>query len=327
MAVTKYPKEIFTNIKTKNGGAQTFSVASNLQFDEDKPLAMMSSLSRYVLTAVEKNSSGKTSILIGNIPAKLVPAIAERAKSVLTNTININADSSEKATEKPWPVLERNKKICEALELSPTMGNNKGKPFWSIPAEDIKKYREFLGKNAEKYPKNKEIINKIDLFLTASKEIQDKCVSFMKETRSAKDRSTTAPSGELIIYESGTKPRVSQKREDGKVQVYNIKIAYVIGQNYPFNVTITNYYAFVKKTDTGALNVQGNSVCDKVSSIVRMSELDGLAFVKSMEDDAMAYKISFYARQLKKADELVKSNIEQSKKNAENDSDAYFSDF
>ena len=76
-----------------------------------------------------------------------------------------------------------------------------------------------------------------------------------------------------------------------------------------------------------SLNVQGNSVCDKVSSIVRMSELDGLAFIKSMEDDAMAYKISFYARQLKKADELVKSNIEQSKKNAENDSDAYFSDF
>lgn len=326
MAITKYPKEIFTNIKTKNGGAQTFSVASNLQFDEDKPLAMMSSLSRYVLTAVEKQSNGKTSILIGNIPAKLVPAIAEKAKSVLTNTINAN--NTQETTEKPWPVLERNRKICEALELSPTMGNNKGKPFWTIPVEDIKKYRDFLGKNADKYPKNKEIIARLDLFLNESKEIQDKCIAFMKETRSAKEGSTPVSSGELIIYESGTKPRVSQKRDDGKVQVYNIKIAYVIGQNYPFNVTITNYYAFVKKTETGALNIQGNSVCDKNASIVRMSELDGLAFIKAVEDDAMAFKISFYAKQLKKADELVKNNIEQSKKNnTGDDGEADFSDF
>ena len=323
----KYPKEIFTNIKTKNGGSQTFSVTSNLQFDEDKPLAMMSSLSRYVLTTIEKLSSGKNTILVANIPTKLVPAIAEKAISVINtaNITGINKPSEENKTEKEWPVKESNRKICEALEMTPNMGNNKGKPFWKIPTQEIKQYRDFLNKNKDKYPKNQEIINRLDLFLDASKDTQDKCISFMEKHRGG-ETNTIANSNELVIYESGTKPRVSQKRDDGKVQVYTINISYIIGQNYPFVVTTTNYYAFIKKTETGALNIVGNSVCDKLSSTVRMSELDGLAFIKAMENDAMAYNISFYSAQLKKADELIKHNIATNKKK-ETDNNADFSDF
>ncbi len=104
----------------------------------------------------------------------------------------------------------------------------------------------WLTNNLEKYPKNAELI---DAIMVASRLD----LSSVKPIASA-------PGNTFEILDIGCRPLIRKKREsDGKCFVYECKIIWDCSRKYPVSCTIKNYYADVKQTETGTLNVNLSS--------------------------------------------------------------------
>ena len=106
---------------------------------------------------------------------------------------------------------------------------------------------KWLAANAEKYPKNKE---QMEAILETGRLAKEGTLN-IEEAESASATSFT-------IYDTGMKPRrrKTDPRYPGMNEIYEMRIEWVFGQNYPVRVRIENYYAPVVTLDSGMMNVE-----------------------------------------------------------------------
>lgn len=301
-----YPRDIFVSIKTTKGKAQTLSVASHLQWQEDKPLSM-ENLSRYYFTIINKFEGGGKEIVIANIPATEISPIVDIYRETMMQEVIKTAMQSGN-DKGQWPQQEGNRKICELLDKKFTMGANKGKSYYEVPLDDLVKHRDFLCLNVAKYPNNQGAIDEINSILSVNPEHLKKCYEFMA------NRKTSSPGAEVTatIYDSGLKPKMSSKKGD-KVLCYQISIIYDNTRTYPFIITITNLYCSVEVKSTGQLNCHPADAEEKKQVSFVLSKQSGRELFGNMEANLNGFKNSSYMAQHEKAVQIEKNNIAAAK--------------
>lgn len=300
------PKECFVMKKQTKEKKQTFSVCSNLSWQEDKPLSM-GNLSRYVFTGIDIFNSGEKVINIANIPAREVPVIVDTYRETMIISKLSRISSAKKDTAAKDGISEKEQKVIDALNLAPKMGKYKGIPYWKLLKDNrdaVSSQYEFLKKNLEKYPQNKSECGALNYLLKMPQEILD---GFIKKCDTGDD--SVVNNSVFTIYDSGMKPKMTSEKE-GKHLIYEVKIQYDSSRNYPFIIMITNGYAPVVQKDGGMLNVIFNEMVEKKTVTVNLSESDGRTLFTGLESDLQAFKTCSYKNQLNIANEIDKKNRE-----------------
>ena len=109
----------------------------------------------------------------------------------------------------------------------------------------LRTQRDFLADNLKKYPRNKGLIDAIDMALKLAEE-----GSLEKGAPSA------ASTGAVIkLFSVGLRPLQRKRRDDGKCFVYTGHINWRLGEENPVEVEIENFYAPVEKRENGTLRV------------------------------------------------------------------------
>lgn len=152
--------------------------------------------------------------------------------------------------------LTQKPKTAEKLSLASSVkianGNLKGKTPLEVLSEEkgeekLLSQRAWLAKSVVQYPNNQGQIDAIDAALELKK------LGMNQASGSATPKS--ADGSRILIYEALYRPLVRKTNENGKAFVYEIVVAWNIGAKYPVSITITNYWAPVRKDEKGLLNV------------------------------------------------------------------------
>lgn len=107
--------------------------------------------------------------------------------------------------------------------------------------------REFLAKNVAKYRSNQQYIDAIDEALSLTKE----------------QINASSDSVELILFSSGLRSNAYKTNKNGKALCYDGSIKFYPGADSPLKVSITNYYASLKKDDKGLSQILVDTAEDK----------------------------------------------------------------
>ena len=116
--------------------------------------------------------------------------------------------------------------------------------------------------------------------------IQD-AASLQKEGRL--DRKAAASSAKRVrLYPASatTAPKpLREQKENGKRFVYEMEIYWHIGNDYPVEIRIKNYYATVETKEDGTIRVLSSTAEDVVSKAARVSESEWMDHLQKMKVD------------------------------------------
>ena len=284
-----YPFEIATVIRQN----KTFCAEAKFSREtEDKPLTVFSEFSRFVLTIIQ---NGK--FVTCNVPLDML----EEVKAVTDEAKRIFYGKKEETAEKQ----------SIAFTKRFFSGSLKGKTPVEVLREPngrelLNNQYKWLKENISKFPKNKELM---DAIVEASKLSEDEINAHVANETSCA----------LTIMDVKCRPLVRKKREDGKCFCYEYNAVFDSTRSYPVSLTVKNYYAPVKKTDKGLLNVE-LAQKDKASELVHefsftMSEW--INFVNKMDMAVTAYYNAFFVQGMNLAGKADKENREAASKAAE----------
>lgn len=269
---TANPKESYSVVRN-----QTFALENALvraKVDEgNEPLKFYhKSFSRFKAVIINKQKKPATA----NIPTRDIPDLIRRGDFAYNKELeNQLKGASETANE---------------LSLAYTVTIPSGKLKNKTPAQVLKEnglengtrllqaHYDWLKENLQKYPKNQEQMNAIiDAIKLANEgKLEDKTNTNM-----------------FMIYDSGTKS-LRKQRADGMFFVYEIKMYWRFGNNYPLVVEIANYYAPVKTDQNGLKQVQ-------VSLRDKSSEIRNAMYLSASEYANMCYMINTNMRTFENA--------------------------
>jgi len=185
-------------------------------------------------------------------------------------------------------------------------GNLKGKTPAEVAKEEggrekLIKQKEWLAKNLSQYPDNQKQINAIEaaLSLLESGGIE------------AADAPVAGTNGATIsLYEALYRPLVRKTNENGKCFVYEIRIGWNIGNQYPVSVSITNYYAPVKKDAKGLFNVVAKEAEGKMKAEMLLSSKEWNNTLRAITANMTQFEV-FHAR------DCINDAIDAEKRNRE----------
>lgn len=169
-----------------------------------------------------------------------------------------------------------------------TSGNMKGKTAAEVitGAEDaeaaitsLKSQYKWLDKNAKSNPKyaanNREQMKAIE-----------EAVNLYRDGRLCSDAPASPSSAEglvIPIYSGGFRPLRSRGKKNGKTFVYELKISWSIGTDYPVTIEIKNYYAEVVTRENGTLNVQVKTKEHEQKNTMCLTAPEWLNVIAAME--------------------------------------------
>ncbi|MCD8125131.1 MAG: hypothetical protein LUE23_08895 [Lachnospiraceae bacterium] len=251
---------------------QTFAVKNGLtpagegrgeQGDENQPLRLYSSFSRFALCIIQDHAS-----VVANLRVKEIPGIIARSHFCFNKEM-------EAAIQMTFTSEEKSKSIAYTQVLSMGQGM-KGK----TPAQFLLEAE----KESEMVEKAIDALKKQYIFLRSKVKENPK---FARGNQAQMDAITEAvhlyragnlnadevseTSSSIKIAESGFRPLVRRKRPDGKCFVAEYAILWSFGKDYPVTVSIKNYYAPVIQTQTGTLNVKAMEKSDERTYSIKMS--------------------------------------------------------
>lgn len=286
-----YPHQVASVIQKKNGESKTLGIDAELsipRIDDEKervmPLEMHSGFSRFVATLIKKGN--EKTFVKANIPADDISYICEKTRLAL------NLYASAKLA--PAPAENNDVPACYTLTFG--MGKLKGKTPAAVLLESADNEKElisqgeFLNKNAEKYPANKQMVEAIR--------------EAIKLYRAGELKPLDAPvqkSGIIEIYNEQTKPLRSTTNDKGNTFVYGIKIICDISRNLPFTLEISNCYAPVKVMDDGTLRVEMKSAENMQNISMNFSEKDWVKVMNRLEKTITYFETINFKDQFKKS--------------------------
>lgn len=299
------PREIFTNFSGKEGNRVTLAVECHMNpakvEDEYSPQSLFGKYSRIVFSMIRNGESVKA-----NVNFDELPDIRERTAFARTKVYERELGV--------MPAAETGEALPIAYTTTFTMGPFKGRTPADVVMEDpdgnrgkLQEQYKFLRDNVAKFPMNQTIMDAI----TNAYEL-------LEAGKLVKKNEPAAASGKAFeIYKSGYRPLTRVKREDGLCKVQEMTVMCDFGRKYPFELTITEYYAPVT-SNNGRLNVQAAAIdqgsVKRVTSYMGMKEWNDLL---SRLDDQKAMFIAAYGPELlREADRIVAEKFQQRQKAA-----------
>ena len=278
------PREIFTIFSGQAESRVTMAVECHMNpartQDEISPQVCFGKFSRLVFSMISSGNHVKA-----NINFDEIPDIIERTSFARNKVYEYELGGSAAAATLP----ETNAVGAElAYTTTFTMGPFKGRTPADVvlesPEGNREKLREqydFLKSNADKYPRNRKIMeaitNAYDLYSAGKLE--------KKDSMPVPKAGGTA----FEIYKSGYRPQTRDKREDGKCRIWEMNVQCNIGNRYPIELTISEYFAPVTDVN-GRLNVQAaatdKSSIQKITAYMAMKDWNCL-LSKFQEQKAM----------------------------------------
>lgn len=263
---TENPKEIASVVR-----GQTFGIANaldrakgyadeNSDVKPDSPLKFYSVFSRFPVVIINEQKKAVT----GNIPVTDIADIVKRSNFIY-----------EKHMQESMKI--ENTDLSPAYTVKISSGKLKGKTPAEVLIEDpdnkqlLNQQYVWLQKNLDKYPKNQIQMDAIE-----------DAANLLKEGTLDKEN-VNMSSSRFNIYKSGTKPLKSRPMINGKNFIYDINIEWFIGDNYPVNITIQNYYApVIKDKETNMNNVMFTER-DKSTHITNEMKLTAAEWMNVLE--------------------------------------------
>lgn len=294
------PREIFTNFSGKEENRVTLAVECHMNpakiEDELSPQTIFGKFSRLVFNMIRSGECVKA-----NINFDELPDIMERTAYARTKVYDCELSPSGQAESsgETLPVAYTTK-----FGIGPFKGRTPAEVVLEDPEGNREKLLEqykFLQTNVAKYPKNQVIMDAIknayDLYKAGQLE-----------------KKTVNPSSgrSFEIYKSGYRPLTREKREDGMCKVKEMNVMCNIGNRYPIELTISEYFAPVT-SNNGRLNVQAAATDQKSKKTVTsyMAMKDWNCLLSKVNDQKAMFIAAYGPDLLGEADKLFMSRFQQ----------------
>ncbi len=266
--VSKYPNEAVSIVRQKTfSWAPTFVLAESKN-GEDPAKVHDSRYSRVDVTLIDKDKTFVSSCIKQPALAGIIKASDYAFNKHMDALYGPKAPSTG-ASDK-------------AYSMKFMSGNLKGKTVAEVALTDgeetLKNQYEFLKKNVEKFPKNKELMDAINITVKALREGK------LSEADTAK---AAAPF--ITIYEAMKGNPYKPHKENGKIFfVHDTKVHYYLGDNYPVNITIKNFYAPLIKDENGKQTIDMKGIDKDTLLEVNMKlTAEEWAYVCAQTQDAL----------------------------------------
>ncbi len=257
----KYPRDL---AMMYNGKTKALNVEGHLYraalHEGCSPFTNYNAFSRFKFTFIDKTNGSE--YVVANIkPMDDIPDLVER-----TRFANKRIYESELKRTSTATAADGSRLTSPAYTVRFTNGYMKGKTPAEVLNEEGAAGREKL--------KNQYIFLKENLIKYKNNKTQMDAIA---EAINAYDAGTLSKveggaSGAAIkILEQEMRPLVHKDQKYGKTFVYEIGVMCYPERNYPYSVTIENYYAPVIKKEDGTLNVQKKDAQDMVSKTFNMT--------------------------------------------------------
>lgn len=294
----EYPKQVDSIIRAKKTlGVDAELYTTNLE-EGDSPLEMHCGYSRFVFTLIDKEGS-EIIFPKANIPAKDVAYIKTKTDIAL-HQLTINPRGTKTDTE------EERSGLSTAYTQKLTLGKFSGRTPAAILLEnkdlsnELASQRDFLMKNAEKYPANKVQAQAIDEALKIFNEGKLELINQEDSSNST-----------ITIYDIPYKPLMSISDNEGNNLVYSIKIVCDPMKRYPFSIYISNCFAPVKKDDTGQLKVSMSKAKNKKESTLLVTEMEWYSMISRISKTLELFEMINFKKQFTLAEEHYQKNKDE----------------
>ena len=190
------------------------------------------------------------------------------------------------------------------------IGNLKGKTPLEVIKEEggmntLVKQREFLAKNLEKFPANRELIAAIDeAIFMAQNNLLDAAVEVAPEELQL---------GVTTIFSSGPRPLIHGDNAQEYCPVNELDITWTIGNRYPVEIRVQSYKAKVVRTNAGTLNVMRSDKRDECENRFKLSAASWFECLHNMETHMRRFEDMLAAKQFQIADDLDRQNRMEAK--------------
>lgn len=283
----QYPKQIFCVWGRNHSSlSATFELVAPKETGGTPPLQMHEgNLSRFLVTLLD-TSTGTTVPFMANIPATDVPILSKKTDIALFT----KSQFSTKNTEDLPQCYSTKIRFGKFKDMSPAEVLLKD----SDARKDLLYSKKLLEDNIDKYPKNKEIISAIDeavLLLDAG------------ELRPA----TTDISGQFEVYRRRCKS-TRRANASGLFLCYNVSVVCQFGMNYPWLVSIDNYFAPSVNGKIDHEKAQGYK-----NASIRLSDDDWVYVLSQFENEKMMFEMIRFPELLKRANALALQQAEEAK--------------
>lgn len=186
-------------------------------------------------------------------------------------------------------------------------GKLKGKTPYQILVEDatngivdLKSQYNWLEKNAEKYPQNKQQMRAIVEALTMYQN-----GAIQQGDISAGDKLSF---GTIPIYSPTPRPLIREKDEKGYCPVYEVAVLWHVGENYPVEIRVKRYKAPVMEQESGAVNPICSEAIDVENNTFRLSISQWMDCIYLMESNMNRFELIHAATQFRNAEEADMAN-------------------
>ena len=282
-----YPLQCYSVKRLK----QVLSIETHLYVPKDdgpeNPLEKPG-FSRFRLTIIDKTGS-RIIYPFANIPERDVSAISKATDTAYFSKLTYGAPQT--------PQAETGSSAAYTARFH--LGFNKGKTPAEVLLESpdkreaLLKDREYLKERVDKYAANQVIIDGID----------DAIALFDAGKLVKEDLTEKAPV--IVIYDQKYKYLSQMKDKEGRCKVYSIKMYCDLSRKYPFIVEVENAMGFIKKTETGATNVDATSLVNKEKSTMHLTDGEFVGMVATMDTSCKAFQYESFTSQYKKAQDLA----------------------
>lgn len=296
--MTKYPKEIFASIReNKSLAILAQFTRATAEKDDGMPLAVYDNdFSRFVFSGIDSENKRSNS---SNIPVREVANIF--AVSEFANTKHLEALYSNKAGENVAEVTSpaytvkitagalRGKTPAEVLLTDPENGKNM-----------LNNQFKWLKQNLDKYPKNQIQMDAISEAARLHKEGK------------LDANAVNNKANRINIYHADARALIRKPRADGMCPVHNIDIGWELGEASPVDITITTFYAPVKKTDDGRINPMISQM-DKTTYVAinkRLTAGEWLDAIRRMKTAMLQFEVMNSKACIEDAAKAEKANRE-----------------
>ena len=295
------PREIFTNFSGKDGNRVPLAVECHMNpakvEDGLSPQMLFGKFSRLVFNMIRSGECVKANISFDELPD--IKVRTEYARKEVYDCERNPAGQAGNAAGEALPLA-----YTTTFLMGPFKGRTPADVVLESPdgnREKLQEHYKFLQANLATHSNNKVVMDAI----TNAYELYN---AGKLEKKTAKPASRKA----IEIYKSGYRPQTREKREDGMCKVREMAIMCNVGNNYPIEVTITEYYAPVTSSN-GKLNVQASATdqASKKTVTAYMSMKDWNCLLSKLDDQKLMFIVANAARQLSEADNLYMSRFQQ----------------
>lgn len=282
----RYPRQIYTAKREKIVLGIDNYLSRPDERDTIPPLELHSPYSRFVLTIIDKSGSAVLTPK-ANIPASDIPGIVEISRiAMLKKTRFVSTGASADSAE-----------MSPAYTQQILLGNFRGRTPAEILLENpeskdgLLKTRNFLADKARQYASNQKQMDAID---DAVK---------LLETGKLKKKTGAVCSGIAKIYDVSHK-YMRDTNDQGHRLFYGMSIICQYGNNYPWTITIENFFAPGLQGPKGGLAPKMNEKNGYAKCSIHLNDMEWSQMVTRLDSDIRYFESSCYGTLYKEAMEI-----------------------